>query len=78
MQTTYRLRADELSADIIKALKNTYHSREIVITVDEAQDETEYLLSSPANREHLLAAIDDVRNNRNLVTMPLESLGLGS
>jgi antitoxin YefM len=78
MQTTYRLRADELSADLIQALKNTYHNRQIVITVDEAQDETEYLLSSPANREHLLRAVEDVRNNRNLVTMSLESLGLGS
>jgi tRNA G18 (ribose-2'-O)-methylase SpoU len=78
MQTTYRMRADELSTDLIKALKTTYHSREIVITIDEAQDETEYLLSSPANREHLLSAIDDVKNNRNLITMSLESLGLDS
>lgn len=74
MQTTYRLRADELSADLIKALKNTYHNREIEITVTEVYDETDYLLSSPANREHLLSAIDDIRNNRNLVRVSLESL----
>lgn len=74
MQTTYRLKADELSADLIKALKNTYHSREIEITVSEVQDETDYLLSSPANKEHLLKALDDIRNHRNMVTVPLESI----
>ena len=53
MHSTYRVRADELTADFIQALKSTYHDREIEITVDEVQDETKYLLSSPANREHL-------------------------
>ena len=74
MQSTYRLRANELSTDLIRALKNTYHDREIEITINEVQDETEYLLSSPANREHLLTAIDDIRNNRNLVNVSLDSI----
>ena len=76
MQTTYRLKANELSSDIIKALKNIYHDRQIEITISEVVDETEYLLSTAANREHLLTAIDDIKNNRNLVKVPLESLGL--
>jgi len=75
MQTTYRLKADELSVDLIRALKSLYHDREIVITIDEAQDETDYLLGTKANREHLLSALDDIRNNRNLVTVPLEAFG---
>jgi hypothetical protein len=74
MLSTYRLKASELSADLIRALKNTYHDREIEITVQDVQDETDYLLSSPANREHLLRALDDVRNNRNLVTISLDSI----
>ena len=32
-----------------------------------APDETEYLLSSPANREHLLRAAEDVAAGRNIV-----------
>lgn len=74
METTYRLKASELSTDLIKALKDTYHDREIEITVSEVVDETEYLLSSPTNREHLLSALDDIRNNRNLVRVPLDSI----
>ena len=32
-----------------------------------APDETEYLLSSPANREHLLGVVQDLANGRNIV-----------
>ena len=32
-----------------------------------APDETEYLLSSPANRDHLLRAVEDVAAGRNIV-----------
>jgi len=34
---------------------------------------TYYLLGTPANREHLLSALDDIRNKRNLVEVPIES-----
>ena len=68
MQTTYRLKANELSENLITALKSTYHDREIEITVDEVLDETAYLLSTPANRKHLLSALDDIRANKNLVS----------
>jgi len=74
MQSTFRLRADELSDDFIQALKNAYHHREIEILVQDVQDETEYLLSTPANREHLLKAIENVNAHSNLVTMKLDDL----
>lgn len=45
MQTTYRLKADKLSLDIIDAVKSTYHNREITITIEDVQDETDFLLS---------------------------------
>jgi hypothetical protein len=34
---------------------------------ESAVDETEYLLSSPANREHLLRVSEDIATGRNLV-----------
>ncbi|MFB1490414.1 MULTISPECIES: hypothetical protein [unclassified Thiocapsa] len=38
-------------------------------------DETAYLLADPANRVRLLEAIDNVRRQRNLVGIPLGSMG---
>ena len=32
-----------------------------------ATDETDYLMSSPANREHLLRVVEDVKAGRNIV-----------
>jgi len=74
MYSTYKLPADELSMDFLKALKKTYQHRQIEIIVQEVQDETEYLLSTTANREHLLRAIENVNSHTNLVTMKLDDL----
>lgn len=69
MYSTYRLRADELSSELISAIKATYRDREIEITVQEVQDETEYLFSSEANRNHLLNAIENISKNQDLVSV---------
>ena len=69
MQSTYRVRADELTDDFVEALKVAYKHREIEIIVSDDVDETDYLMSSPANREHLLRAIENVNNHRNLIEM---------
>lgn len=74
MQSTYRLKASELNTDLIRAVKNTYHDREIEITIHEVEDETAYLMASPANHAHLLEVLEDVRNGKNLVHMPLDSI----
>ncbi len=37
-------------------------------------DETDYLSSSPANKAHLLKAMDNIAHNRNLVTVDLDDL----
>lgn len=74
MQSTYRVRADELTADFLKALKHTYKNHEIEITVTDIVDETEYLLSTDANREHLLQAIKSIESGEGLVSMSVDSL----
>lgn len=77
MLSTYRLNADELDTHFLDALKTLFKNKTIEIVVtdvpDDEMDETEYLLSSEANRKHLLAAIDNVENGRNLVTVDLDS-----
>jgi antitoxin YefM len=74
----YKIHASELDIRFIEALKALFKDKEIEIAVCEAveheDDETNYLLSSPANRKHLLQAIENVNNNRNLVTVDMDKL----
>ncbi|MBI4641364.1 MAG: hypothetical protein HY731_11755 [Candidatus Tectomicrobia bacterium] len=78
MYTIYRMNADELDSRFLRALKTMFKHKEIEIAVCEVaqgeEDETAYLLRSPANRERLLKAIENVANDRNLVTVKLEEL----
>lgn len=78
MSTTYRLNANELDHGFLDTLKSLFKDKEIEIVVTEAEqngeDETEYLLKSPANRERLLAAIENIAQGRNLVTVKLDEL----
>jgi len=69
MYTTYTLNTDELTSQFISALQQIYPSKKVEIVVQEAQDETEYLLKD----SQLLAAVEDINNRRNLVSVPLES-----
>jgi len=74
MQTTYRVHADELTDDFLQALKVAYRNREIEIIVSDDVDETDYLMSTPANRDHLLRAIENINNHKNLVEMSSDDL----
>lgn len=57
MTTTYHLSANDLSEDFLKSLKSMYKGKTISITVEAEMDETEYLLSSEANRKFLLESM---------------------
>jgi antitoxin YefM len=78
MYTIYRLNANDLDSRFIRALKTMFKDKEIEIAVCEVseieEDETAYLLKSPANRERLLKAIENVAHNHNLVTVNLDEL----
>jgi antitoxin YefM len=70
MYAVYKLRAEELDQRFLDTLKTQFQDREIEIAVcevaDTAEDETAYLLRSPANRERLLRAIENVDQGRDL------------
>jgi antitoxin YefM len=78
MYALYKLRADELDQRFLDSLKNQFQDREIEIAVsevvDSTEDETAYLLRSPANRERLLRAIDNVAQGRDLEAVELDDL----
>ncbi len=78
MYTIYKLHADELDQRFLDSLKSQFQDREIEIVVSEAadvaEDETAYLLRSPANRDRLLKAIENVAQGRNLEVLDLDDL----
>lgn len=75
MYTLYKVNADELDSCFLESLKAQFQHKIIEISVCEAgqssEDETAYLLQSPANREHLLASIANVEAGNTLVTVDL-------
>lgn len=78
MYTIYKLRADELDQRFLDTLKHQFQNRDIEIVVSEAaegaEDETAYLLRSPANRDRLLRAIENVAEGKNLEVVDLGDL----
>lgn len=73
MQSVYRLNAAELDYAFFESLRTLFKDKEIEIVVSEL-DETEYLMSSAANRKHLLNAIKNIENGKNLVTLDMDAL----
>jgi len=67
MYTIYRTSADELDESFLDGLKTAFKGKQIEIAVYET-DETEYLLRSPANRERLLKAVEDIEQQQNVIT----------
>lgn len=78
MYALYKLNASDLNASFIETLKELFGDREIEIAVCEVEmnedDETAYLLRSPANRERLLRAIENAARGENLVEVDLSDL----
>lgn len=70
MSTVYRLKASELDTNILEEIKATFGDKEIEIIVSQF-DETEYLLKSEVNKNRLLKAVDNVKNQQNLVEVNL-------
>jgi len=59
MFTTYHLSsAQEVSSELLEAIKATFKSKPISITVEEEIDTTTYLLSSPKNKAILDKSIE--------------------
>ena len=73
MKSVYRLNAEELDYQFLESLKSLFKNKEIEIVVSEV-DETTYLMSSAANRRHLLQAIKNIEEGTNLITVDIDEL----
>lgn len=68
MYTVYHLSsAQEISPDILEAIKVAFKSKPITITVEEELDTTAYLMSSPANKAVLDKSIQQLENGEGIM-----------
>jgi len=78
MQVAYRLNANELDINFLESIKKLFKNKKlnISISVDKQENETEYLLSNPANASRLLNAINNIENHKDkLLYKSIEDLG---
>lgn len=74
MYTTYHLSsAQDLTTDILDAIKAAFKSKAIVITVEEELDATAYLMSNPANKAALEKSLQQAKNGE-FVEVKLQDL----
>ena len=67
MTATYKVDVDEeLSADILQSIKEAFKGKTVDIVVTESIDETEYLLSSPANRASIMKSIKELEEGKGI------------
>jgi hypothetical protein len=65
MYTTYHLpSAQDVNMDILNAIKSTYKSSPITITIEEEMDTTAYLMSTQANRALLEKSLLEAKNGQ--------------
>ena len=74
MTATYQLEPYELTDDFLKQLKDTFDGRKVTITVEEAQDETAYLLGNEANRKILLERLESVKKGVVKHTLTMDEI----
>jgi len=58
MTSTYTVKPTELTMDWIHSIQAILKNKKIEINISEVADDTKYLLSSPANKKHLLSSIE--------------------
>jgi antitoxin YefM len=68
MYTTYHFNsASEITTDIIEAIKLSFKTKAIKITIEEELDDTAYLLSNEANKKLLLKSIEQDKNGEAIM-----------
>ena len=73
MNITYRLHVNELSEELLNSIKAAFKDKTVEIIITDEMDETEYLLSTEANRKHLFDSIKELEEGK-AVTFTVEEL----
>ena len=68
MYATYHLAlAQDVTTNILEAIKAAFQSKPITITIEEELDTTAYLMSSPANKAMLDKSIAQLENGETVL-----------
>ncbi len=73
MTTIYRLHVNELSVEVINPIKAAFKDKTVEIIVTDAAGETEYRLTTEANRKHLFDSMKELEEGKD-VTFTVEEL----
>ncbi len=73
METTIRINSDNLSADIIEAIKKMFPHKNIEITINPA-DETEYILNNPEYAQELMERIEEYETKQKTIVIKADEL----
>ncbi len=74
MYTTLQANIDELDNSFLQKIKELFKHKKVTITISsELDDDTEYLLSNPANKQRLMESIEQAKNGKT-ISMNLDDL----
>jgi hypothetical protein len=67
MYTTFHFEsAEDITTDVLGAIKAAFKKKPIVLTIEEEKDETAYLMKSAANKAMLLKSIEQDKNGETI------------
>lgn len=69
MNTIFQINSDDLDNRFIESIKTLFKNKKLIISVTEEIDETTYLLQAENNAKRVFEALEDLKSNKNLLTI---------
>lgn len=73
MTATFHMSAEELNDEFLQKLKIAFGKKQLLITIEEDEADTFYLLSTEENRDKFKQSLKELKEGE-VVTMSLEDL----
>ena len=74
IRANFKLRLGDLDMDFVEKLKSLFSKNNVIeINIGDEVDETDYLLSTPANRESIFRSLEQLKN-RQLISKQINHL----